>query len=136
MQFQICYKNSLKTGTFNESRNSKNVVCRIYDSLGKPRKFMCTLAVLFLEFYKYNWFLEYKFFMKMCRIVRHFIFSKVHFVKMAHTTILHWPGKFYSSFYLRVVFSRKKGDSWTKCVAYLVLERKLSQCVNALKTLK
>ena len=105
--------------------------------LAKPGKFMCPYNILFLEFYEYYWFFEYKLFMKMCRTgislqlnwrllplhlpnlplqcgfcmhVKHkwkgnffrtvcflpmpfYIFKKVNFAKMVHTTILHWPGK-------------------------------------------
>ena len=43
-------------------------------------------------------FLSINFFMETCRIVCHFIFSKkVNFAKMAHTTILHWPGELFLS---------------------------------------
>ena len=68
----------------------KRMLCVRTTFLGKPEKLMCIYHILFLEFNKYYWFFEYNIFMKMCRIVCHFIFSKiVNFAKMAHTTTLH-----------------------------------------------
>ena len=71
---------------WNKSQNSKKVVCGTHNFLGlflvKQEKFMCTYNILFLEFHKYYWFFKYKLFMKMCRIICHFIFSKI--VNLAH----------------------------------------------------